>query len=65
MSLAVRNLRCAYDDFVAVDDLSFSIEPGTVFGLLGPNGAGKSTSVRAIVGLLRAGAVCPCAVADQ
>ncbi|NND97472.1 MAG: ATP-binding cassette domain-containing protein [Pirellulaceae bacterium] len=36
----------------AVDDLSFRIEPGEVFGLLGPNGAGKTTTMRMILGLL-------------
>jgi ABC-2 type transport system ATP-binding protein len=37
----------------AVDDLSFTVKPGTVTGFLGPNGAGKSTAMRAIAGLLR------------
>jgi ABC-2 type transport system ATP-binding protein len=40
-----------YGDKVAVDDLSFRIEPGIVTGFLGPNGAGKSTTMRMIVGL--------------
>jgi ABC-2 type transport system ATP-binding protein len=35
----------------AVDDLSFTVEPGTVTGFLGPNGAGKSTTMRLILGL--------------
>src|SRR5262249_1903086 len=37
----------------AVDDLSFSVAPGEVYGLLGPNGAGKTTTLRMILGLLR------------
>ena len=41
-----------FGDLVAVDDLSFRIEPGQVVGLLGPNGAGKTTCVRMLVGLL-------------
>ncbi len=40
-------------EIVAVDRLSFEIQPGEVYGLLGPNGAGKTTSIRMIVGLLR------------
>ena len=39
--LEVRNLRKAYGELVAVDDVSFSLEPGQLLGLLGPNGAGK------------------------
>jgi len=42
-----------YGDVLAVDDLSFTVEPGRVTGFLGPNGAGKSTTMRAIVGLDR------------
>ena len=41
----------AYDKFVAVDDLSFAIEPGTMFGLLGPNGAGKTSTIRMMIGI--------------
>jgi len=40
-----------YGDKTAVDDISFTIAPGTVTGFLGPNGAGKSTTMRMIVGL--------------
>src|SRR5674536_189828 len=45
------NLSKRYGDTLAVDALTFSIQPGKVTGFLGPNGAGKSTTMRAIVGL--------------
>jgi len=41
----------SYDQFVAVDDLSFSIPQGTIFGLLGPNGAGKTSTSRMMIGI--------------
>jgi lipooligosaccharide transport system ATP-binding protein len=44
--ISARNLRKTYNDFVAVDDISFEVTPGESFGLLGPNGAGKSTTMR-------------------
>jgi ABC-2 type transport system ATP-binding protein len=50
-TLELLQVRKSYDRFVAVDDLSFSIEPGTMFGLLGPNGAGKTSSIRMMVGI--------------
>ena len=43
-----------YGDFKAVDDLSFTVNPGEIFGLLGVNGAGKTTTFRIIMGLLDA-----------
>ena len=46
-----RNLTKRYGDTLAVDDLSFTVEPGRVTGFLGPNGAGKSTTMRMILGL--------------
>ena len=49
----VRNLTKTYGATRAVDDLSFTIAPGTVTGFLGPNGAGKSTTMRMILGLDR------------
>jgi ABC-2 type transport system ATP-binding protein len=51
--IEARNLTKRYGDKVAVDQISFTIEPGTVTGFLGPNGAGKSTTMRMIVGLDR------------
>ena len=40
-----------FGKLVAVDDLSFSLEPGTITGFLGPNGAGKTTTLRMLLGL--------------
>jgi len=51
--IEVKGLTKRYGDVLAVDDLSFTVEPGQVTGFLGPNGAGKSTTMRAIVGLDR------------
>jgi len=50
--LELQNLKKYYASQKAVDDISFSIEPGTIFGLLGPNGAGKTTLLRMITGIL-------------
>jgi ABC-2 type transport system ATP-binding protein len=51
--IEVMNFTKKYGDFVAVDDLSFSIGQGEVFGFIGPNGAGKSTTIRFLATLLR------------
>lgn len=48
----VQDLKIHYGEFVAVDNLSFSVKPGTVFGLIGPNGAGKTTTIKAIATLI-------------
>jgi ABC-2 type transport system ATP-binding protein len=45
------NVRKSYDQFVAVDDLSFAIPGGQIFGLLGPNGAGKTSTIRMMLGI--------------
>jgi ABC-2 type transport system ATP-binding protein len=50
--LTLEHVRKSYGSTVAVNDLSFSVSRGEVFGLLGPNGAGKSTTVNLAVGLL-------------
>ncbi len=50
--LKVENITKYYDDFLAVDQLSFEVKPGEIFGLLGVNGAGKTTTFRMIIGLL-------------
>jgi len=47
----VIKLRKAYGDLVAVDDISFNVEKGEIFGLLGPNGAGKTTTFECLEGL--------------
>lgn len=49
--IEVQNLTKRYGATTAVDDLSFTVEPGIVTGFLGPNGAGKSTTMRMILGL--------------
>jgi ABC-2 type transport system ATP-binding protein len=49
--LELQNLKKYYATQKAVDDISFSIEPGQIFGLLGPNGAGKTTLLRMITGI--------------
>jgi ABC-2 type transport system ATP-binding protein len=50
--LKVRGLRKCFGERVAVDDVSFSIDAGEIYGLLGPNGAGKTTSISMIAGIL-------------
>ena len=47
--IQVQDLKIHYGDFVAVDNLSFSVKPGSVFGLIGPNGAGKTTLMRTLI----------------
>jgi ABC-2 type transport system ATP-binding protein len=52
-AIEVRNLTRRFGHFVAVDDVSFTVRPGEIFGFLGSNGAGKSTTIRMLCGLLR------------
>lgn len=52
--IAVEHLTKCYGDFMAVDDLSFEIDEGHVYGFLGPNGAGKSTTMNIMTGCLSA-----------
>ena len=52
--IEVKHLTKIYGDHTAVDDLSFTIEPGHIYGLLGPNGAGKSTTMNIVTGCLAA-----------
>jgi ABC-2 type transport system ATP-binding protein len=51
--IKVSHLRKTYRRLVAVDDLSFDVERGEIFGILGPNGAGKTTTVECVQGLRR------------
>lgn len=51
VSLRVSNITKRFGDFTAVEDLSFDVRAGRVFGFLGPNGAGKTTTIRMIVGI--------------
>lgn len=48
--IVARNLKKTFGVFQAVDDVSFSVEPGQCFGILGPNGAGKTSTIRMIYG---------------
>lgn len=50
--IEVKNLVKRYGDHLAVDDLSFTIEEGKIYGFLGPNGAGKSTTMNMITGYI-------------
>jgi len=50
-AIAVHQLRKTFGGRTAVDDVSFTVRPGTIVGLLGPNGAGKTTTMRILLGL--------------
>lgn len=49
--IEVSGLHKEYGPKVAVDDVSFTVEAGEIFGILGPNGAGKTTTVECVTGL--------------
>jgi ABC-2 type transport system ATP-binding protein len=51
-AIVVKNLSRHFGDFIAVDQISFEVKRGEIFGFLGPNGAGKSTTIRMLNGLL-------------
>jgi ABC-2 type transport system ATP-binding protein len=51
-TLELDHVTKAFDEFVAVDNLSFNIAEGEIFGLLGPNGAGKTSSIRMMIGIM-------------
>ncbi|MFX0022211.1 MAG: ATP-binding cassette domain-containing protein [Candidatus Hermodarchaeota archaeon] len=50
--IEIRNVSKKYKDLLALDDVSFSINKGEVFGYIGPNGAGKTTTIKILVGLI-------------
>jgi len=52
-AIEVKNLTKRYKDLTAVDNLSFNVKKGEIYGLLGPNGAGKSTTIKAILDLIK------------
>src|ERR1035438_2825008 len=51
--LVAQNLTKDYKDITAVNNVSFKVEPGRIFGLLGPNGAGKTTIIRTILNIIK------------
>jgi ABC-2 type transport system ATP-binding protein len=51
-AILTEGLTKRFKDFIAVDEISFSVSPGEVFGFLGPNGAGKTTTIRMLCGIL-------------
>src|SRR6202167_5779032 len=51
-AIVVDHITKKYGDFTAVDDVSFNVQQGEIFGLLGPNGAGKSTLIRMMTTLI-------------
>jgi ABC-2 type transport system ATP-binding protein len=51
-ALTAQHLTRHFGDRVAVEDVSFELEPGQIFALLGPNGAGKTTTLRMLAGLI-------------
>ena len=52
-AIFVQKLRKTYSTVVAVDDLSFEVPRGEIFGLLGPNGAGKTTTIRMLMDIIK------------
>lgn len=51
-AIEVRNLSKKFDDFQALNDISFEVDEGETFGFLGPNGAGKTTTIRVLTGII-------------
>ena len=51
--IEVKNLTKKFGEFTAVDDISFVVEKGEIFGFLGPNGAGKTTTIKILTTLLK------------
>lgn len=50
--ISVKNLKVTFGDFTAVNDISFAVPKGSIFGFLGPNGAGKTTTIKVLTTLL-------------
>lgn len=59
IAVRIEGLVVSYGSFVAVENLSFAVKNGEIYGLLGPNGAGKTSTIKVLVGVLepRAGKV--------
>lgn len=53
--IQVENLRKVYGSVIAVDEVSFEVYEGEIFGMVGPNGAGKTTTIECIEGLRQPG----------
>jgi ABC-2 type transport system ATP-binding protein len=53
IAIKIENLRKSFDNIKAVDDVSFNISEGEMFGLVGPDGAGKTTTIRTLCGLIK------------
>jgi len=51
--LSIKNLHKEFKNVIAVNDVSFDVEPGRIFGILGPNGAGKTTTIRCILDIIK------------
>ena len=51
--IKAKNLIKKYDDFIAVNDISFDVNKGEIFGFLGPNGAGKTTTINMLIGMAK------------
>jgi len=56
--IEVQNLHKAYDGVRVVDDVSFNVDEGEIFGIIGPNGAGKTTAIESIIGLRKPDSGC-------
>src|SRR3954469_5235104 len=52
-TLELRSVTKYYGDFKAVDDVSFSLPTGSIYGFLGPNGAGKTTTIRILLDIIK------------
>ena len=52
--IEIKNVTKKFDDFVAIEDISFNVEPTSIYGLIGYNGAGKTTLLKTVAGIYRA-----------